>query len=264
MSWEDLAGGWERWADLTRRASAAVDAWFLDALDPQPGETVLDVGSGTGDAAFLIAERLTGGGRVLVTDVSASMVQSARQRASTLGLGNVDTAVMDAQALELADGAVDAVLCRWTLYLLPDPARALAEMARVIRPGGRVAVGVWAEPARNPLVPLLIAELVRRGQLPPPAASHSLDLDAELRAAGLEPRRIEEVAFTWPFASAAQAWQYVRDTGGAAARALRGLDEAQLGAVRAAYAQALEPYTASDGSVAVPAVALNALGMRPR
>lgn len=266
MSWEDLAAGWERWSTLTSEASAPVDDWFLAALDPQPGETVLDVGAGTGDAGFLVAERVGEAGSVLVTDASESMVAGARRRARQLGAGNVEAIVMDAEALDLPDASVDAALCRWTLYLLPHPDRALRELARVVRPGGRVAIGVWADADRNPLVPLLALDLVRHGYYDPPSASsHALDLEPALRHAGLEPRRVEEVAFDWRFASPAEAWRYVTDTGGAVARALRGLDDDQRAALRDGYATALADagYVAADGSVAVPAVAVNALAVRP-
>jgi SAM-dependent methyltransferase len=266
MSWDDLAAGWERWSALTSDASAPVDAWFLDALAPQAGDTVLDVGAGTGDASFLVAEQVCPGGSVLVTDVAEAMVEAARRRARQLGVDNVDAAVMDAEELDLADGVVDAVLCRWTLYLLPHPDRALREMARVVRPGGRVALGVWADADRNPLVPLLALDLVRHGYMDaPPPGSHSLDLEPALRDAGLEPVRVEEVAFDWRFDSASEAWQYVTDTGGATARALRFLDDGQRAELRAGYADALAEagYVAGDGSVAVPAVAVNALATRP-
>jgi SAM-dependent methyltransferase len=266
MSWDDLAAGWERWSQLTAEASAPVDRWFLDALAPAEGQTILDVGAGTGEAAFLIAEHVGPGGRVLVTDGSEAMVDTARLRARRLGLANVETAVMDAERLTLDDASVDAALCRWTLYLLEDPAAALREMARVVRPGGRVAVGVWAQPDENPLVPLVSLDLVRLGLYdPPPASSHSLDLEPALRDAGLTPVRVEEVPFHWRFASARQAWEYVADAGGAVSRVLRGVDDGTREELRAGYAEALAEagYVAADGSVAVPALAVNGLGVRP-
>lgn len=266
MTWDDLAAGWERWAELRSETSAPVDRWFLDALDPRPGQTVLDIGAGTGDAGFLIADRLGPSGAVLVADLSEAMVDGARRRARQLGYGNVDAVVMDALDLDLADGVVDAVLCRWTLYLLPDPALALREMARVVRPGGRVAIGVWAEAERNPLVPMLVRELVARGHMePPPAETHTLDLVPMLTDAGLAGARVEEVPFAWTFASPAEAAQYVADAGGEAGRILSTLDTPGRVEVRDAYAAALDAagYVGADGRVAVPAVALNALAVRP-
>ncbi|HEY8582631.1 MAG TPA: methyltransferase domain-containing protein, partial [Capillimicrobium sp.] len=193
-------------------------------------------------------------------------VDAARRRARQLGYANVEAVVMDAQDLDLSDGVVDAVLCRWTLYLLPDPALALREMARVVRPGGRVGLGIWAEAARNPLVPLLAAELVARGHLePPPGETHALDLAPMLADAGLAEAREEEVAFTWRFWSLTEAGQYVADAGGEAGRALAGLGADARREVLDAYGDALRAagFVGADGAVAVPAVALNALAVRP-
>ena len=118
-------------------------------LDPAPGDTVLELAAGPGDTGFIAAERLGPDGLLLSTDVAPEMVDAARRRAAELGVENVEFRVEDASAIGLSDEAVDGVLCRFGIMLVPDPSRALAEIARVLRPGGRAALAVWASADAN-------------------------------------------------------------------------------------------------------------------
>src|SRR4051794_13523264 len=141
LHWQRQASGWERCAERMSPVHRPITDWLVDALDPQPGQTLLELAAGPGDAGFAAARRLEGG-RVLQTDRAPAMVDAARRRGEALGLRNVEWAVMDAQALPLADGSVDGVLCRFG-YMLMDTAAALGETRRVLRRGGRLAFAVW-------------------------------------------------------------------------------------------------------------------------
>ena len=81
---------------------------------------------------------------------------------------NVDYRVIDAERIELDDDSVDGVLCRFGYMLMADPAAALAETRRVLRPGGRLALAVWGALERNPFFAIIGISLVQRGHLPPP------------------------------------------------------------------------------------------------
>ena len=111
-----------------------VAAELLAAAGLQPGERVLDVACGTGIAARLAAP-LVGTGSVTGLDVAPEMIDVARAIAPT-----IDWHVGDAASLPFADGAYDVVLCQMGLMFLEDRARAVAEMRRVLAPGGRVVV----------------------------------------------------------------------------------------------------------------------------
>lgn len=106
----------------------------IELLAPQPGERLLIVGVGTGSDL----PHLPDGLEVVATDLTPAMLEQARTRARP-GLA-VDFRVMDGMALELPDASFDLALLHMVLEVIPDPARCLAEVARVLRPGGRVAV----------------------------------------------------------------------------------------------------------------------------
>src|SRR5215218_8683135 len=147
--WEQMAAGWEDERRSVWQASRVVGEWLVDALDPEPGETVLELAAGVGDTGFAAADRLGPSGRLISTDFSAPMIEAARRRAQELGISNAEFRTMDAERMDLEDGSVDGVLCRWGYMLMADPVAALSETKRVLRDGGRVAFSVWGDPARN-------------------------------------------------------------------------------------------------------------------
>ena len=106
----------------------------IELLAPRPGERLLIVGVGTGSDLPHLPDGLD----VLATDLTAAMLEQAKARVRP-GLA-VDFRVMDGMALELPDDAFDLAILHMVLEVIPDPARCLAEVARVLRPGGRVAV----------------------------------------------------------------------------------------------------------------------------
>lgn len=114
---------------------------LLRVLDPSAGELVLDVGCGTGRMSELVAQE---GATVLAAvDLAPEMVVRARARLAHRG---VEVREMDAQALTFADESFDAVVAGFSLMFCPDHLAALREVRRVLRPGGRLAMGVWGLP----------------------------------------------------------------------------------------------------------------------
>jgi deazaflavin-dependent oxidoreductase (nitroreductase family) len=164
-------------------------------------ETILELAAGPGDTGFAAAALLGDEGRLISTDFSPEMVEVARRRGSELGRGNVEFRVQDAERLELDDDSVDGVVCRWGFMLMPDPAAALAETRRVLRPGGRLVLAVWRGPELNPWVSLAGRVLAERGHVPPPdpeaPSMFGLASDERVRslldAAGFTDVRIEDV-----------------------------------------------------------------------
>jgi SAM-dependent methyltransferase len=131
--------------DLARLPQSAVDL-ALGVGDPvrhaalQPGETVLDLGCGAGIDTLLAALAVGPGGRVIGLDVTPEMLHRARDNAARLGLGQVELREGLIEQIPLPDASVDVVISNGVLSLSTRQSRALAEMVRVLRPGGRVAL----------------------------------------------------------------------------------------------------------------------------
>src|SRR2546423_3163306 len=166
-TWDGVAPAWERHRQRLFESFRAVSDWLIDAIAPSSGQTILELSAGPGETGFLAAERVGPSGRVISTDLAPGMVEAARRGAEARGLGNVEFRVMDAQRMGLPDEAVDAVLSRFGLMLMPDPARALSEGNRVLKPGGRLAFAVWGPPDRNPWIVLIGMTLTQLGHQPP-------------------------------------------------------------------------------------------------
>jgi len=264
--WEAMAPGWERWRAQLAEALTLVRGWLIGELGPQPGETVLELGAGTGETGFEAAAILGEGGWLISTDFSAKMVEVARRRGTERGLGNVEYRAIDAERIELDSGSVDGVLCQSTYMLVADPAAALAETRRVLRPGGRLALSVWGVPERNPWASIGGMILVERGHIPPPEPEapgvFSMASEERTRAllagAGFGSVRTEEVPVRFAFRNLDDYEQWVIDVAGPFAMVLRGLPEDEREVLRARLREAFVPF-ATDAGYEVPGVALCAV-----
>jgi ubiquinone/menaquinone biosynthesis C-methylase UbiE len=113
---------------------------LLEALSPAPGERILEIGPGTGYYTFDVAERV-GDGRVEIFDIQQEMLDHVMAQAAQRGAANVHPTLGDAQALPYDDASFDGVFLVTVLGEIPDQQQALREIARVLRPGGRLVVG---------------------------------------------------------------------------------------------------------------------------
>jgi ubiquinone/menaquinone biosynthesis C-methylase UbiE len=264
--WDEMAAGWEGHRGTVWEASHAVGEWLVDALDPQPGETVLELAAGVGDTGFAAARRLGASGRLITTDFSRQMVEAAGRRADELGISNAEFRTLDAERMDLGDGSVDGVLCRWGYMLMADPAAALAETRRVLGEGGRVALSLWGDPARNPWASIPAQALLEQtgAAAPDPLAPGVFAMASEERtrelvgSAGLVAQRVETVEMEWRFESLAEYWHYLVDLKGAIAMVVRSLPEAEQEAVSDEVERRLEPYADGQG-YRLPGMCLNVL-----
>lgn len=137
--------------EIDRRFDSVV-AGVIKRANLQPGEHVLDLGTGTGGVAVQAASLLGPSGRVVGVDISPKMLTQARQRVERLGLDNLDFQVGRAEAIPSADGGFDVILASLSLMYAIDRQAAARECARVLRPGGRVVAAIWAGPAECDIV----------------------------------------------------------------------------------------------------------------
>ncbi|TCK21177.1 class I SAM-dependent methyltransferase [Pseudonocardia endophytica] len=141
QSWDGPGGGfWAAHAGHFDRGVAAYQSDLEDATGAGPGDRVLDVGSGNGTTAIGLAGR---GAGVLGIDVSRSMLAVARERAAVAGLPGVELLCADAQTHPFEPGSFDVVVSRHGVMFFDDPAAAFTNLARALRPDGRLALLVW-------------------------------------------------------------------------------------------------------------------------
>ncbi len=266
-TWEAMAPGWERWRAELEEALTPVRTWLITQLAPQPGDTVLELSAGPGDTGFAAAALVGEGGRLISSDFSPEMVEVARRRGAELGLENVDYRVIDGERIDLDVASVDGVLCQSGYMLMADPAAALSETRRVLRPGGRLAMSVWGAPDLNPWASIGGRIFVERGLLPSPEPGapgpFSMASEERTRAlledAGFTEVRTDEVSVRFPFRDIDDYERWVSDLSGSFAMVLRGLPDGELEAIRAELRTAFEPYATREGyelgGVALTAVA---------
>jgi SAM-dependent methyltransferase len=263
-AWEEAASGWVRQQAQLRAFAAPVSHWLIDAVAPQPGERLLELAAGLGETAMLAAELVAPHGGVIVSDQAEAMLEGARTRAIALGLANVEFQVLNAEWIDLPVASVDVVLCRWGYMLMADPAAALAETRRVLRPGGRVALAAWDSLARNPWAQLTAIELIERGLTPrpdpdaePPPGPFALAAPGRIQEllddAGFVEARVEALELVRRHTSFAELWETTLDLSRGFHDAVLSRPAPEIAEIEASLAQRFAPYTAADGTLEIPA-----------
>ena len=265
--WESAAAGWGRRADAVQEWGMPVSLWLVEHLGLHPGERVLELAAGPGDPGFLAAELVEPGGALVCSDGAEAMLEIARERVSRRGLRNVEFKQLQLEWIDMATASVDAVICRWGLMLVVDPASAAAEMRRVLKPGGRAVVAVWDDPGRNPWASLLARALLELGMIDPPdprqPGMFSLAapgrLEALLEDAGFVEVEPDTVDLVGRFAGVddyiGEMAQMSRQLGQAWGEA----DARSRSALEDLLAQFLAPFTEADGALSIPGRSLVAL-----
>ena len=264
--WDAIAPGWERWRAHLEKAMSPVRQWLVRELTPELGDTVLELSAGPGGTGFSVAAVLGENGRLISTDFSPEMLEVARRRGAELGLTNVEYRVVDAQRIELDSDSVTGVLCQNGYMLMADPAAALSETRRVLRPGGRLALAVWGAPDRNPWAAIGAMILIQRGHMQPPEPGSPgvFNMASEertrglLQGAGFTGIRTEEVPVAFAFDSVDEYISWTADVSGPFALVIRGLSDEELSTISEQLAEAFAPFIA-DGGYVLPGVCLTAV-----
>jgi len=154
----------------------------IAAAQVAPGDRILDVSTGTGEAALGALQVIGPSGRVIGVDIAPAMLAGARNRLNDTAFWPV---AADGQALPFEDASFDAVVCQLGLQFFPDPARGLTEFRRVLRPGANVGVCVISTPEKAPMWGILAEELGRRLPAQRPVLNLSFALADQSRLHGL-------------------------------------------------------------------------------
>ena len=269
--WASVADGWRDQADYVDARGAALTEEMLDLVAPGPGERVLELACGPGGVGIAAAERVGPTGEVVVSDVVPEMTSIAAARARVRGLTNVRAAVIDLEAIDEPDAAFDVVVCREGLMFAAEPARAINEIRRVLRPGGRLAAAVWGPRARNPWLALVFdAMSAQLGvPFPPPGIPGPFSLDGEqtlvelLTDGGLTDITVTEVSEPLHAESFDEWWSRTRALAGPLATIVESLPEDTTAELVDRLRDAVAPYHKGDG-LTLPGVSLLATARRAR
>jgi SAM-dependent methyltransferase len=262
--WESVAAGWESGADAFYEGALPVSHWMVDRLQPQPGQTILELAAGRGDVGFLAAELLHPGGKLISSDGAEAMVEAARRRAAQLNIHNVEFKPIDLEWIDAKLATIDGILCRFGYMLVVDPEHALRDARRVLRPGGKIVIAVWDVPEANPWLTIFMAAARDLGLAPPPSPDEPgpFSLSAPgavgelLQDAGFDSPSVEPIELTFRTPTLDALWETQRALSSTMRTLLDGLSPADHYRLREAAEKRWASYVAPDGTVAMPGRAL--------
>lgn len=227
-TWSDAA---ERYDALSARLFGPTADAFVEFAGLRKGWNVLELACGPGLASRAAAKRLGEKGALLATDLATGMIERAKAGPPVKRGAPITWKVMDAQALDLPDASFDAAFSQLGLMLFAEPDKALAEMARVVAPGGPVSCLVQGRADRMELTALLLMTMIQKApELKAPPGAPTLFsfgkegvIETAFAKAGLTEIVVRRLAGTYRFADAEEYWQVMTEGAGKTGQLLRTL-----------------------------------------
>lgn len=255
QQWQTAAKAWHSWGPILEQWLGEATNIMLDLAGIGPGQRVLDVAAGAGGQTLAAARRVGPTGSVLATDISSNILDYADQVARDSGFKNIETRVVDGEALDLPADSFDAVISRVGLIYFPDQQKALTGMRRVLKPGGKVAAIVYSTAENNKFFSIPVLIIRRRAQLPPPLPGQpgpfSLGnpgaLEAAFQKAGFGDVQTRIVPAPLRMRSAAECVRFERESFGALHQMLSELAESERNAAWNEIEQELSKYESNGG-----------------
>ncbi|MFT3702718.1 MAG: class I SAM-dependent methyltransferase [Agriterribacter sp.] len=246
-NWNRFSPGWKKWDAMTMNFLKPMGEEIIRLLQPRNGEVILDIAAGTGEPGLTIAEMIKDG-KVVITDLADGMLEVAKENAVKRGLTNVETRVCDVSELPFNNASFDAVSCRHGFMFFPDMQLAANEMARVLKPGGRVATSVWNAAPKNFWVTAIMSSLNKHFQMPqPPPGAPSMFRCAGtgfiadiFKKAGLKNIEEKEVNGVMHIDNAETYWNFHNDVSAPVVGALGKADDATKTKIKAEVFETLK------------------------
>ena len=267
-AWAGLSASWEKWDSVIVDQLGPVGTAMIERLDIAQDQEHLDIAAGTGEPGLSIA-RLCPRGRVVLTDLAPEMLDVASRRARAQGIANVETSVCSADDLPFGDASFDSVSVRFGYMFFPDVAKATAEFARVLKPGGRLCSSVWVKPEQNPWTTIAMRAIASEavGAPPDPDGPNMFRcaapgyVSALYEGAGLRDVLEWDVDIELVTQSPEQYWEMISEHVSLAVAALKRVDEPARERMRAHAVAAVRAFE-KDGKVRVPGVARCVVGTK--
>jgi ubiquinone/menaquinone biosynthesis C-methylase UbiE len=267
--WTGAAPLWEKWnakfVIQTRPATELV----VQAAEVAPGMKVLDLACGTGEPALGLARAVGPKGLVVATDLVPEMLEAARKNAAAHALGNMEFRLADAEALPFSDGEFDRVTCRFGIMFFPNIPKAMSEIRRVLKPGGRVCFAVFGSLEENPIFRVSLGPFLKRVKmpLPPPDAPHIFRFADEtklantLSSAGFRDvnTKKERVIFSWP-GPAEESWAATRELAAPFKKLIEAIPPEQTDEVTREVLEGIRRFQSGD-EINLPATVIIAAGI---
>ncbi len=268
VTWAGLSAGWEKWDSIIMDQLGPVGNAMIERLGIAGDQQHLDIAAGTGEPGLTVA-RLAPSGHVVLTDLSAEMLDIATRRANAQGIANFETRECSADDLPFGDATFDSISVRFGYMFFPDVARATAEFARVLRPGGRLCSSVWVKPEENPWTAIAMQTIATEAALAPPDPDGPTMfrcaapgyVSALYEAAGLRDVAEWDVDVVLVTRSPAEYWQMISEHVSLAVAALEQVDEPARERIANAVIAKVSAYE-DDGHVRVPGVARCIVGTK--
>jgi SAM-dependent methyltransferase len=238
-----------------------VSAAMIERLEIGEGHQHLDIASGTGEPGLSIA-RLSPNGRVVLTDLVPEMLDIAVRRARAQGVVNVETQVCSADGLPFKDQTFDGASVRFGYMFFPDAVKATTEIARVLKPGGRLCSSVWVKPEENPWTTIAMQAIATEMVVAPPdpdrpnmfRCAAPRYVSALYEGAGLHDVAEWDVDVELVTESPAQYWDMISEHVSLAAAALQQVNEPARQRIRDVAIEMVSTFE-KNGKVRVPGVA---------
>jgi len=257
QGWNAAAQGWKTWAATIEKGAQVVTDRLVDLAGLQAGQKVLDIAIGYGEPMVTAAQRVGPTGQVIATDLSPTMIDLAKERASALGLQHIVFYACNGETLDIPHTDFDAALCRWALMLMPHPEACLQRVHDVLKVGGRTAMAVFSAPATSPFVALAGSIVRREVGLGAPAPDEpgifrladADDLHKRFQDAGFHQVTLDQVSGTFTFDSPDAYVRFIRDIARDIVRFLEDQPPPRQEEIWHRVAEAAKQYATPDGTV---------------
>lgn len=268
--WQAAAEAWYRWSPTLNQWLGKSTDRMIVLADINTGKRVLDIAAGAGEQSITAAKKVGTSGYVLATDISSNILEFAKQMAQNSGVTNIETKVMDGENLTLEDASFDAVISRVGLIYFPDQQKALTEMRRVLKSGGKVAAIVYSTPENNKFFSLPVSIIRNRAKLPPPLPGQPgpFSLGAEgviekaFTTAGFINVTAERINSPLQLSSAKECVQFEKESFGALHQMLSGLSNEEKEDVWQEIERELQQFESENGFTG-PCEMVVAVGEKP-